>query len=284
MTGEQITPVTADDDEQTQPRLTIDPQITAPDGSFYVFDGQSGYRKVVDAWAVEQHIPPFKADEKLGDVESFCAFVRRFSIESAPPLLTWSTWGLRAVLDFGAMDAPGRGRVVASHPFETTRQWQTWQRMTAQAHSQKALVEALEEHRLDVREPDAATLVGLIRALRVNVNVSTESSLEPNGKTKLTFVKNTSSSLELPPSITLGIPVLKGHTAPDKNGVVGPVTYELDVLIRVDILEDADKKRPVFRLTMPNAEQALEDAVADRVAAAKALLGDGFALYRATAS
>jgi hypothetical protein len=185
------------------------------------------------------------------------------------------------------MADPGRGLVVAVHPFETTRQWQTWQRMTAQdkTHSQKALVEALEEHRLDVKEPDAATLVGLIRALRVNVNVSTESELEPNGNTKLSFLKNTTTSIELPPSITIGIPVLKGHTAPDANGVAGPVTYELDVLIRVDILEDGDKKRPAFRLTMPNAEQALEDAVADRVAAAKTLLGDlGKTLYRATAS
>jgi uncharacterized protein YfdQ (DUF2303 family) len=270
------------DQGQSAPHLTIDSYYKADDGSEWLRMGDR-YEQIVAPWSVESHIRPFRADENLGDVESFCAFVERFSTTDQPPLLTWGTKGLRAVLDFGTMDAPGRGAVTAFHPFETTRQWRIWERMAAQAHSQKALVEALEEHRLDVRDPDAATLVGLIRALRVNVNVSTESELEPNGNTKLSFLKNTTTSIELPPSITIGIPVLKGHTAPDDNGVEGPVLYELDVLIRVDILEDGDKKRPVFRLTIPNAEQALEDAVADRVAAAKDLLGDKYPLYRATA-
>lgn len=252
---------TSTHDEQEAAHLTIAAHVKGADGSEWVRTGE-GYQQIVAPWAVADHISPFKADQELGDVESFCSFVTRFSNTDVPPLLTWSTKQLRGILDIGTMAEPGRGRVAVSHPFETTRQWQTWQKMALGAHSQKALVEALEEHRLDVRVPDAAALVGIIRALRVNVNVSTESELEPNGNTKLSFVKNTTTSLELPPSITIGIPVLKGHTAPDDDGVPGPVLYELDVLIRVDILEDGDKKRPVFRLTIPNAEQALEDAVA----------------------
>lgn len=276
----RITPVTENDDEQTQPRLTIDPEITAPDGSFYVFDGQSGYRKVVEAHESDTYIPPFRSEAKLGDIESWCAFVVQFSMPSVMPLLTWSQNGLKAVLDYGEMDAPARRRAVAEHPFQTTRQWQAWQKITGQAHGQKALIEALEEHRQDVQDPDAAKMVELIRSLRANVNVAAESELGSNGNTKLSFSRQTTTSVELPPSLTIGIPVLKGHTAPDANGVDGPVRYAIEVLIRVDVL---DGGKLAFRLSMPNAEQALEDAVADRVRLAKSTLGEAYPLYRATA-
>lgn len=146
--------------------------------------------------------------------------------------------------------------------------------------SQKALIEALEERRTDIRQPDAATIVGLLRALKVSVNLQAEFSMDEHGNTTLKYSRDTSSPLKLPPVMTIGIPILKGHTAEDKSGKVGPVIYEMDVLIRVDQEGDGDKARVMFRLTIPNAEQALEDAVMDRVATAKALLGEELTILR----
>ena len=281
MAESSITPIPADNDIQEAPRLTINPSITAPDGSFYVFDGQSGYRQVVPPHERDLYVPPFTAAEKLGNIESWCAFVQRFSLDSVTPLLVWSQTGLRAILDYGEMDAPGRRRAVAEHPFQRTRQWDAWQRIASgNAIGQKQLIEALEDHRQDIRDPDAATMVGLIRMLRANVNVEAEAELETNGNTRLSYRRQTSTSVELPQILTIGIPVLKGHTAPDGHGVEGPVRYAIEVLVRVDVL---DGGKLAFRLSMPNAEQALEDAVADRVARASELLGDGYQLLRATA-
>lgn len=269
------------DAEQAAPHLTLAHHHKAADGSEWLLNPK-GYEQIVEPHAVDEYIAPFKADEKLGDVESFVAFVRRFGVEGTPPLLTWSTRGLRAVLDFGTMDAPGRGKALASHPFETTRQWQFWQGLADnRARSQKALIEALQERRQDVQSPDAAELVTMLRTLSATVNTSATFSLDEHGNSVLKYSREANTPLKLPPSITIGVPILKGHTAPDSQGIAGPVVYQLEVLIRVDIIDEGEKSRPTFRLTIPNAEQALEDAVADRVQAAKVLLGEGYTLLRA---
>jgi len=263
---------------QTAPHLTIQATFTAPDGSVWAREGE-GYKQVVGAWDVEQHIPPVKAAEKLGSIEAWVRYVAKYG-DAETALLTWSDQRLRAVLDYHSdMRAPGRCAWTAEHPFERTRQWQAWQHIASgQAIGQKALIEALEDHRQDIDTPDAATMVGLIRSLRANVNVAAESELESNGNTKLSFSRQTTTSVELPPSLTLGIPILKGHAEPDSNGIEGPVRYEIEVLIRVDVL---DGGKLAFRLSMPNAEQTLEDAVADRVRKAEELLPDDFLLLRA---
>lgn len=273
--GIPITPVTSNENEQTQRRLTIQPMITPFDGSAWAFDGR-GYTRIVDPWTNEAHIAPFRAQERLGSVEAWCAYVLRFAT-TPDPLLTWSAAGLRAVLDCGTIGDPGRGQVFATHPFERTRQWTTWEQLADGRHrSQRQLVEALEDRRDDIRDPDAATIVGLLRAMRATVNSNAEAMLGENGETEIKYQRQTSTSLVLPPTITIGIPVLKGHTAPDENGIDGPVRYELDVRIRVDVL---DEGKIAFRLTMPNAEQALEDAVAERVRAAQTLLDEHDPVY-----
>lgn len=264
--------------DSTAPLLAVEATYLDPvTGALYVHED---LRQVRGDWDREAHISPFAASERFGDVASWTEFVTRYSVAS-PPLLTWNTTKLRAVLDFGTMDAPGRGAVTAEHPFQTTRQFLSWTQLADnRARTQKALIEALEERRTDIRQPDAATIVGLLRALKVSVNLQAESSMDEHGNTTLKYSRDTSSPLKLPPAMTIGIPILKGHTAEDKSGKVGPVIYELDVLIRVDQEGDGDKARVMFRLTIPNAEQALEDAVMDRVATAKALLGEELTILR----
>lgn len=282
MAGEQTVYPIDIDVEQKVPHLTIDSYYKADDGSEWLWDG-NGYRKIVEPWAVEQHIGPVTAAEQFGDVESWVRYVVKYSAPEVG-LLTWSTKGLRAVLDYhGDTGNPGRCAWVAEHPFQTTRQWQRWQQLADnRAKSQKALIEALEEYRLDISSPDPATLVGMLRSLRATVNTSAEFALDEHGNSVLKYSREANTPLKLPPSIKIAIPILKGHTATDANGVEGPVPYKLDVLIRVDIVDEGDKSRPTFRLAIPNAEQSLEDAVTDRVRKAEEMLPDEFLLLRAT--
>jgi hypothetical protein len=280
-----ITPVTEDEDEQTQPRLTIDPQITAPDGSFYVFDGEHGYRRVVEPWAVEAHIGPIRASEKLGDVDSWAAYVLRYAgADDHAPLLTWSEAGLRAVLDYhtAELDA-GRCQWTAAHPFERSDRWKAWARLAdGQPRSQKQAIEALEDLAEDIKEPAAGDVVGILRKLRASVNASAETELQPDGSTSVSFKKDTkvqSGAVSLPPEIAIQIPVLKGHTE-QREGKAVPVLYRLSVRVRPSI---DDQARLTFRFSMPTAERVMEAVYLDRVEAARLALGDELSILRATA-
>ena len=129
-------------------------------------------------------------------------------------------------------------------------------------------------------EPDAATLVGILRTLRATVNATAQTDLNADGSTHVEFTKSSiinAGRAILPPEIKIGVPVLKGHTE-EKDGKRVPVVYRLPVRVRVSV---DDQAHLAFRLTMPTAERVLESVYADRVDAAKMLLGAGGTLLRA---
>ena len=267
---------------QAAPRLTLQASVKDATGAEWV---HQDYQRVSEPWAVEQHVGPIKATERLGDIESWTRYVARFSgADTFAPLLTWSEAGLRAVLDYhtGEGDA-GRAQWVAEHPFARTVQWLRWSRI-ADGHgkSQSELLEFFEDNAPDIVAPAAAEVARTLRTLRATVNATSETTLEEDGSTAISYAKTAgvkaSGELRLPPAIEISIPLLKGHTVEDGGRAV-PVHYSLEVKLRVSVGPD---NKPVFRLTIPRSEQAFEDVYADRVAAARTLLGDGFDVYRAT--
>jgi hypothetical protein len=279
MTSRNATDPIVDYGQNTAPRLTIAPSFQAPDGSVYV---HQDLVKVVEPWAVEAHVGPIRGAEKFGDVESWVAYVARYAGTSEhEPLLTWSEAGLRAVLDYHSADLDaGRCQWTALHPFERSDQWRAWSRLAdGQARSQKQAIEALEDLAEDIQEPSAADLVGILRKLRASVNATAETELLPDGSTSVSFKKDSrvqSGEVSLPPEFAIQIPVLKGHTE-HKNGKAVPVLYRVTVRLRPST---DDQARLTFRFSMPTAERVLEAVYADRVAAAKALLGPDRALLR----
>lgn len=267
---------------QAAPRLTLQASVKDATGAEWV---HQDYQRVSEPWAVEAHVGPIKATEKLGDIESWAAYVLRFAGSDVhAPLLTWSENGLKAVLDYhtGEGDA-GRAQWIAEHPFQKTVQWVRWSRI-ADGHgkSQSELLEFFEDNAADIVAPTAAEVARTLRTLRATVNVTGETTLEEDGSTSISYAKTAgvkaAGELKLPPSIAISIPLLKGHTVEENERTV-PVHYSLEVKLRVSVGGD---NKPVFRLTIPRAEQSFEDVYADRVAKARDLLGDGFALYRAT--
>ncbi|MGE3267113.1 MAG: DUF2303 family protein [Chloroflexota bacterium] len=278
-----ITPVTPSDEEQTQPRLTIDPNFRAADGSEYAFNG-TGYTKIVEPWAVEAHIPPINCTEKFGDVESWVNYTVLYG-KTGSEHLTWSERGLRAILDYhGTEGEPNRCQWIAVHPFELTTQWKAWRTLCSGAPiDQRKLVEAFEDLGEDISDPPAADLLVLLRTLRGSVNATAATELNADGSTAIDFKSSTTinagkdQKAKLPPTITIRVPVLKGH-AEEQEGKAVPVVYSLPVRIRASVGEGA---KLVFRLSMPTAERVLEAVYADRVASAKQLLGEAYTLLRA---
>lgn len=260
-----------------QPHLTIAGSYKDPEtNGLYV---HKDLVEVVAPFAEEAHISPMQVHESFGDVESFVAYVQRYGM-TATTHLTWNSRGLRAVLDYADSDdrAPGRCQWTATLPFVVSREWQTWMQFAnGQARSQKEAVERLEDLAADIRKPSPADLMAILRTLRTTVNSQSETELRPDGTAKVEFARDSklTGSVELPSLIQIAIPALKGHTDDDGR----PVMYGLDVKLRASIDDNA---KLTLRFTIPNAERVLEAVYEERVVAAKALLGDEFALLRAS--
>lgn len=261
--------------------LTIVPSFTDPKtGQVYVHHDLLA----TDAdWQIEQHIPPISRTEKFGDVASWAEYVLNFEDGARAPLLTWSERGLTAILDYHGSEAnPGRCSWIATHDFVKSRQWCVWTGLAnGQARGQKAILEALEDNQADIVDPVPAELLTVLRTLRATSSATADTELLADGSTKIVWQKQSgvrSGELQLPSEFRIRIPVLKGHMEPSESGKMQPVYYGLAVRIRASV---DDQAKLALRLSIPAAEQALEDVFADQVATAQALLGSERQLYRA---
>lgn len=260
---------------QSAPHLVIAPTHDDPvTGQRFV---HRDYIETVVPWQIEAHIPPINRTERLGDVASWASYILRYLVKGEG-LLTWSAAGLRAVLDYVTIDSsmaePGRCQWIVEHPFTLARQWQRWLALAnGTPRSQKQLIEYLEDLAEDIVDPPAHELTALLRKLRATVNTQAASDLNEDGSTKVTYSQAKAVTVELPPAITIAIPALAGHVDADGK----PVVYKLAVRLRVSVGDDA---RLGFRLSIPGAEVALDNAVAEQVTAARVLLGGAYTLLR----
>jgi hypothetical protein len=228
--------------------------------------------KVQDAWAEEVHIGPTEAVEHFGDVESWASYTKKHA--TADSLFTWNTQGLKTVLDY-----PDRNDWIADMPFRLTPEMQAWAGIAdGRAIPHAKVVEFLDDHAQDIFEPDASSLLTLLRALRASVNTAADVELRADGTSGVKFTKDTkvggAGSVDLPAEITIAVPVLRGHL--DDQGQI--VRYKLVLKLRASVGDDA---RLGLRFVMPLMERVLEQVYAERVASAKEQLGDGYTILRA---
>lgn len=235
--------------------------------------------KTQEPWAEEAHIRPREGFEAMGDVESFVAFVTRYG--SKATLLSWSSGGLKAVLDYAvSLEEPGRGKWGAQYKFTRSLQWNAWlQFACGKPMGQREAVEGLEDLALDIVEPAPADLMNLLRSLRATLNTQANAELRQDGTSSIAFtqnreVKSGPDSITIPSGFTISVPVLRGHTDAEDR----PVIYQFEVRIRVAV---DDSARLMFRFTIPQAERIIEDVYTDRVKHAKGLLGEEYPLLRA---
>lgn len=246
--------------------IVVTPRVVADDGSEYV---HKDLYQVVKPWEAAEHIPPIKGDEAFGDPGSFAAFLKKYADKSA--LITWNSKGVSACLDYHYIDADdvvvgNYAQWHASLPFVLTLQWKAWFNF-ANNHGwpQQKAVEFLEDHALDILEPDQGVLLTLLRNLRGTANAAAETVLRPDGTAAVKFasdrtVRGASSDIELPAEITIGIPVLRGLPG---------APFKLVLKLRVNVDASAHLE---LRLAMPQAEEVLEQVYAEMVSIVKAEL------------
>lgn len=250
----------------------------------------------VKPWENEAHVGPVNETIALGDIESFAAYVAAYSgfepgnadKDERETLVTWNNSHLHAVLDYHTV-TPGRCGWVVEHRFARSREWLAWASLCAGALTQQQAVEKLEDLADGILEPPPADFMAILRGLRANVRREAVSEYLENGDTKFSFraeasVQSTTrgegvSTVTLPSEIRIRIPVLLGHTQPAADrDVLVPVVYDLDVKVRAAVDENS---HVTLRFSIPKADKVLDEVIAERVAAAKELLGEAFTVYRA---
>jgi hypothetical protein len=243
-------------------------------GALYV---HSALAAVAAPWAEEAHLSPAQAAESFGDVESFAAYVNRYATP-ANTLVTWWAGGIRAVLDYHLpeqREAGGRRQWTAQHPFSKSPELMGWEGLAnGRTWSQADTVLKLEELADTITAPPAGDLRNLLRKLSASAKFTGDTEVRPDGTTNLVMGADKRISIALPEEISIGIPVLWGHT--DEDGRPIPYGLQVRLLAVVD-----DKGGVGFRLYLRNADRALELAYAAVVARAQGLLAE-FPILRAS--
>jgi hypothetical protein len=279
MAERELLPAEEQDQERAAAHIVIAPYYRDPEnGAVYVHEA---LKQTIPAYQDQDrtraYVAPPHLTERFGDVASWAAYVRRFG-RPETAFLGWNTAGLEAILDYHAADAertPGRLQWRAAHAFTIARELAAWQKIASGAAiAQAAFIEHLETLADTIINPGAADLIGIISTLRATVTAETKTEIRPNGTAKIEAVKDGKviAAGERPAHILIRVAVLAGHMDDDGN----TVRYDLDVRLRVTPTE----KGADFRLAIPKLAATLEDAYADRVAAAAALLGDDFPILR----
>lgn len=273
----QTFPANADeqaDEGVAQPHLIIAPGYDAGNGELYI---HKDLVKVRDAFANEGHIGPVKAETKLGDIPSWVAYIERF--RTPDTFVTWNRKGIEAHLDYHNRTTAARDAHRAQYAFEYTFQFSRWTNFANGApKTQKQAVEFLEDNMPDIIEPEAATLLSILRQLRATVAAQSDVELRPDGTANVKFQKDQKviqgADAELPASLEIIVPVLKGHR--DSENKV--VRYRLVVRIRASV---GDNAQLALRFYMPQVEEVLEQVYDELVATAQSQLGSEPQILRA---
>lgn len=272
----------------TAPHLSLAPTIVdEKTGARWNKEGD-GYKEVIAPWAIEDHISPPSSEFHLGDVESLAAYIAAYGLPKTT-LIAWNAKGILATLDFHNVEqdldiGQGRCQFLATHYFQRSREWTNWHALADdKPHSQKEVVEKLEEWADDIIEPGAAELANILRSLRANVSAQSETTINPDGTNSVRFTKDNKvtplGNVDLPETFKISIPVLTGHEDLDPTtGKYVPVTYVIRVRVRVTIQDNAAL---YFRFSLQGDEKILQDVINERLGQFKVKLGTGYTLYRA---
>lgn len=227
-------------------------RVPTADGG-HAFLVPEGY-KVERLPPLEQPLPRIHQAATFHDLKSFVAYVNRFKAASTrifaePGFLAGGSGAhATAVLDYHAADGADYCVHVAKYLPRYSDQWQFWKRTCGPDMKQVAFAELIEEARADIRQPDAASLLDIVRTFKANKKTDFDSVVyQPGGDVKLAYSEQTQqqgSSGALPEAMTLGIPVYFRGTVYAVPVFVryrvgnGGVTFQLK-LDRSDVIEDA---------------------------------------------
>lgn len=202
---------------------------------------------------LEQPLPRIRQSVNMHDAASFVAYVNRYKtaetrLFAEPGFLANGQAHVVAVIDYHEPGSAKYGAHVANYVPRYSDQWRFWHKLCGAPLKQVAFAELIEEARADIRDPEAANLLDIVRTFKANKKVDFDSVVyQPGGDVRLAYTEQTQqqgSSGVLPETMTLGIPVYFRGTVYAVPVFVryrvggGAVEFQLK-LDRADVIEDA---------------------------------------------
>lgn len=202
---------------------------------------------------LEAPLPRIRQAVTLHDAASFIAYVNRYKTSETrlfaePGFLANGQAHVVGVIDYHEPSAAKYGVHVVNYVPRYSDQWRFWSKLCAAPLKQVAFAEVIEEARADIRDPEAAHLLDIVRTFKANKKVDFDSVVyQPGGDVRLAYSEQTQqqgSSGVLPEVMQLGIPVYFRGTVYAVPVFVryrvggGAVEFQLK-LDRSDVIEDA---------------------------------------------
>jgi uncharacterized protein YfdQ (DUF2303 family) len=168
-------------------------------------------------------IPPsrIKVTPSFADSESFCAYFNDF--KGADGKFDSRIFGdpvqhrFHAILDYHSGMTPSYCSHQAVFAMKLSDQWRLWMQFNDTLIPQLTFAEFLEDNRMDIVEPDAATMLEIARDLEAHTEVNFNSKINTvNGAAVLLYEENITGKVangrvEIPERFKISIPVYFGE-------------------------------------------------------------------------
>lgn len=235
----------------------IESLVLARQGTFSLQDGTQAIlvpsgMQVHTTQPIIPELGVIEARSAMYDEDSFIAYVEAFKRDGATRI--FATPGspnrppyVRAILDYHVGKDPGFCLHTVTFEPRLSDQWKFWTSISNKPLSQVEFAEIIEENRADITQPEAASLLDVVRTFKASKKVEFDSVVyQPNGTVKLAYsedVQQQGQSGAVPEVMTLGIPVFFRGLVYAVNVFVrfrvsgGKVIFQLK-LDRPNVIED----------------------------------------------
>lgn len=180
------------------------PGLTAP-----VVVVPEGY-KVADLEYLQPE--PSRIAEKViaHSVDALIDYIKEFHTIGTKVFFCTDTRTVRAALDYHQPADPSRCTHEVIYTAKLSREWQEWTSFQNKFHGQIQFAEFIEEHVADVVEPAGAQLLEIaLKFSLIRKSVFGSAARLQSGEFQFQFTnENEKGSIEVPETITLGIPPL----------------------------------------------------------------------------
>lgn len=204
---------------------------------------------------LEKPLTRIRARAELTDAASFVEYLRLFKQPGSRIFAQTRAAGaaaasFRAIIDYHKGEGtPDHCAHAAGYAPRYSEQWKRWTAAQAKPMSQMEFAEFIEENRVDIVEPEAATLFDIVRKFKASKKIDYDSvTYQPDGSVMVAYsdkVEAAGRGIAVPERITLGIPVF----------FKGP-PYAVGVLMRYKVGEGA----VAFSLKIDRADYIEQDA------------------------
>ena len=136
-----------------------------------------------------------KESVQVRDAESFVAYLRRFERENTVVAVDLEHSEMRAIIDWHGPELPQHGHHQVVYQLVTDKAWQRWTANNNKFLDQAAFGDHCEENRYDITEPDAATILEMVRLVEGKTEVEWASGYRDKDGWRLKYSQQTKTTV-----------------------------------------------------------------------------------------